>query len=103
MKRSFYYINFLLFAALFASCGPSKPSGKYSAGFYYANFKEGGRVSFYQASSITATNYSCMTNGSWRLDGGDIVISGLSNPNCSSILDWNGRVGVDNGIRLFKK
>ncbi len=94
----------LSFSALFlGACGPSGPSGKYSAGFYYANFYEGGKVSFYQASSITATNYSCMTKGAWRLDGDAIVISGLYNPNCSGVSDWNGKVGIEGGIRLYKK
>ena len=94
----------LSFSALFlGACGSSGPSVKYSAWFYYANFYEGCKVSFYQASSITATNYSCMSKESWSLDGDAIVISGLCNPNYSGVSDWNGKVGIEGGIRLYKK
>ena len=92
-----------LFLAAGSADTDSGPSGKYSAGFYYANFDDSGSVTFYKASSITSTNINCRTKGKWRMDGDDIVITGLSNPNCPDASYWNSKVGIDNGIRLYKK
>lgn len=92
------------------SSGPREPRGEYVAeglydsrmNGYRANFKEGGRVTFYIKMGKSVLDRACNTEGSWRMGEDAIVISGLYNPNCPEVSKWNGKAVVD-GLGLKRK
>jgi hypothetical protein len=91
MKKAITILTIVL--VLFSSCGKPKPKGYYYGGpnenpsIYYYNFSDN-TVRVCQGKS---TDANCCTEGQWSInDNGDIIISGLSNPNCDFMESLNG-------------
>ena len=88
----------LLIIVNLSSC--SSKTGTYNMGFFYCGLYESGRCSIWQAESITSNNKSCLSKGSYQVEGEYIVISGLYNENCQSVAGQNGRYLIE-GNRML--
>lgn len=86
-------IALILTATILTSCGRAEPKGFYYGGKwddpdeFYFEFKDEGKISICRGYLYER---NCCADGNWKMNGNSIIISGISNINCSEMVSLNG-------------
>ena len=92
MKKVMAIFGAILFAStILTSCGGSDNPAEKNGGYFSVEFNESKQF-YFKGGPTSGTvdtwknenvGKSCLTTGSWEMDGDVIIITGLNNPNCT--------------------